>query len=126
MSIESKNFKYKILKVYKLNKIYAFFEIYRYISNYGNGDNYQDSEGISQWTDLAKIVCEGVSTGPRPRPVPHKEKKLKIFVGGFDASEDSDPLFRSNVESDEVCINFIIIFIIISLITFSVQNTFNI
>ncbi|KAK9310620.1 hypothetical protein QLX08_000161 [Tetragonisca angustula] len=76
-------------------------ETSKYISNYGNGDNYQDSEGISQWTDLAKIVCEGVSTGPRPRPVPHKEKKLKIFVGGFDASEDSDPLFRSNVESDE-------------------------
>ncbi|XP_060819755.1 extracellular matrix protein 2 isoform X1 [Bombus pascuorum] len=72
-----------------------------YISNYGDSDNYQDSEGISQWTDLAKIVCKDISSGPRPRPVPHKETKLKIFLGGFDTSVDSDPLLRSSVESDE-------------------------
>ncbi|XP_050477184.1 toll-like receptor 3 isoform X2 [Bombus huntii] len=76
-------------------------ELSSYISNYGDSDNYQDSEGISQWTDLAKIVCDGISSGPRPRPVPHKETKLKIFLGGFDTSVDSDPLLRSSVESDE-------------------------
>lgn len=89
--------------------------IYSYISNYGDSDNYQDPEGISQWTDLAKIVCDGISSGPRPRPVPHKETKLKIFLGGFDTSVDSDPLLRSSVESDEVCINFIIFTILIEL-----------
>ncbi|XP_016917993.2 leucine-rich repeat-containing G-protein coupled receptor 5 [Apis cerana] len=78
----------------------APIETSRYISNYGNTDNYQDSEGISQWTDLAKVVCDGISSGPRPRPVPRKEKKNN-FLGGFDSSEDSDSLLRSNVKSDE-------------------------
>ncbi|XP_017758503.1 PREDICTED: insulin-like growth factor-binding protein complex acid labile subunit isoform X1 [Eufriesea mexicana] len=76
-------------------------ETLRYISNYGNTDNYPDSEGISQWTDLGKTICNDTSTAPQPRPVPHKEKKLTIFLGSFDTSENSDPLLRSNVDSDD-------------------------
>lgn len=59
---------------------------------------------------MAKVVCDGISSGPRPRPVPRKEKKNN-FLGGFDSSEDSDSLLRSNVKSDEVNINFIIFLI---------------
>ncbi|XP_015430593.1 PREDICTED: uncharacterized protein LOC107187100 [Dufourea novaeangliae] len=72
----------------------------KYISNYGGGDNYQDPEGISQWTDLAKIVCDGVNDGPPDRQFPHK-KKLKIILGGFDTSDDSDTLLRNDLEGDE-------------------------
>ncbi|XP_076247086.1 leucine-rich repeat domain-containing glycoprotein 150 [Calliopsis andreniformis] len=75
-------------------------ETLRYISNYGNGDNYQESDGISQWTDLAKIVCEDINDGPPERPVPHKEKKIKL-LGGLDSSEDSDSLLRNDLEGDE-------------------------
>lgn len=59
---------------------------------------------------MAKVVCDGISSGPRPRPVPQKEKKNNFF-GGFDSSEDSDSLLRNNVKSDEVSINFIIFLI---------------
>lgn len=59
---------------------------------------------------MAKVVCDGISSGPRPRPVPQKEKKNN-FLGGFDSSEDSDSLLRSNAKSDEVSINFIIFLI---------------
>ncbi|XP_029051123.1 leucine-rich repeat-containing G-protein coupled receptor 6-like isoform X1 [Osmia bicornis bicornis] len=76
-------------------------ETSRYISNYGNDDNYQDSDGISQWTDLAKIVCDGINDGPPERPVPRKEKKVKIIVEGLDTAEYSDTLLRNNFENDD-------------------------
>ncbi|XP_012135360.1 leucine-rich repeat domain-containing glycoprotein 150 isoform X2 [Megachile rotundata] len=76
-------------------------ETSRYISNYGNGDNYQDSEGISQWTDLAKVVCDGISDGPPDRVLPHKEKKVKIILEELDTSENTDPLLRNNFENDD-------------------------
>ncbi|CAL7943817.1 unnamed protein product [Xylocopa violacea] len=74
----------------------------KYISNYAANDNYQDSEGISQWTELAKTVCVGLNDGPPPRPVPHKEDRIKILISGFDTSEDSDPMLKSSIESDEI------------------------
>ncbi|XP_076752750.1 leucine-rich repeat domain-containing glycoprotein 150 isoform X2 [Xylocopa sonorina] len=73
----------------------------KYISNYAADDNYQDSEGISQWTELAKVVCDDLNDGPPPRPVPHKEDKIKILISGFDTSEDTDPMLKSSIESDE-------------------------
>ncbi|CAK9801615.1 Insulin-like growth factor-binding protein complex acid labile subunit [Anthophora quadrimaculata] len=77
------------------------FESSSYISNYGNNDNYQDSEGISQWTELAKVVCDDINDGPPDRTISHKEKKPKAFLAGLDTSEDSDSLIKNIIESDE-------------------------
>ncbi|XP_017876712.1 uncharacterized protein LOC108622994 isoform X2 [Ceratina calcarata] len=77
----------------------ASIETPRYISNYAISDTYQDSDGISQWTDLAKIVCGGIVEGPPARPVPHK-KKCKVFFDELDTSDDSDSLLKS-IENDE-------------------------
>ena len=80
-------------------------ETSRYVSNYGNGDSEQDPDGISQWTDLAKVVCDDINDGPPERPVPHKEKKLKVILEGLDASDDSNSLLRNDFEDDEQLIH---------------------
>ncbi|XP_076686379.1 leucine-rich repeat domain-containing glycoprotein 150 [Andrena cerasifolii] len=80
-------------------------ETMRYVSNYGNGDSDQDPDGISQWTDLAKVVCNDINDGPPERPVPHTEKKLKVILGGLDTSDDSNSLLRNDFEDDEQLIH---------------------
>ena len=54
-------------------------ETVKYISNYAMGDDYSESEGGSQWTDLAKIVCENVDFGPPPRPKLHKPISYEVL-----------------------------------------------
>ena len=78
-----------------------FLIIYRYVSNYGNGDGDQDPDGISRWTDLAKVVCDDINDGPPERPAPHTEKKQKVILGGIDTSDDSNSLLRNDFEDDE-------------------------
>lgn len=72
------------------------------MSTFGNGEIYQENEGISRWTDLAKIVCVDVNDGPPDRNIPPKNKNLKSILGGLDSSEDSDALLRNDLEGDEV------------------------
>ena len=80
-------------------------ETMRYVSNYGNGDSDQDPDGISQWTDLAKVVCHDINDGPPERPVPHTEKKQKVILERLDTSDDSNSLLRNDFEDDEQLIH---------------------
>lgn len=49
-------------------------------------DDYIESEGITQWSDLAKVVCDSIDLGPPPRPVPHRPKLEDILKN--DLSDD--------------------------------------
>nr|XP_033325595.1 podocan isoform X2 [Megalopta genalis] len=75
-------------------------EPFRYLNDYANGDNNQDNEGISHWTDLANIVCDGVSDdGPPNRNIPHLKNKVKNMLDELDTSKDSDSILRK--QNDE-------------------------
>ncbi|KAI4504111.1 hypothetical protein M0802_000582 [Mischocyttarus mexicanus] len=39
-------------------------------STYGSNMDYSDADGITQWKDLAKSVCDGVEDGPPSRTIP--------------------------------------------------------
>lgn len=70
-------------------------------SSYDN-DDYSDSEGISQWTDLAKVVCDGVEDGPPSRSMSHKDKKPKEKAPDLEPTDDdSDAHAWGDFEGDE-------------------------
>ncbi|XP_076178791.1 leucine-rich repeat domain-containing glycoprotein 150 isoform X1 [Ptiloglossa arizonensis] len=71
-------------------------------NNYGNAEHYLDSDGISQWTDLAKKVCDGINDGPPDRSISQKEKKLNIILSGLDISDESNSLLRSDFVDNDV------------------------
>lgn len=73
---------------------------YRYANDFVNIDEDVDSKGISQWTDLAKIACDGIEDGPPPRPVPSKITPSKDDF--TDDSEDSDSLTGNELDKNEV------------------------
>ncbi|GAB1863514.1 Insulin-like growth factor-binding protein complex acid labile chain [Camponotus japonicus] len=75
-------------------------EMVKYFNDFGNIDDDTDSKGISQWTDLAKIACDGIDAGPPPRRVPSKNTVPKNDF--LDDSEDSDSLLeRNELDKDE-------------------------
>jgi len=61
-------------------------------------DNFMD---VSQWTDLAKIICDGIDDGPPARPPPGKGTEKDILLN-IDIVEDSDPLLKHELDNDEV------------------------
>ncbi|XP_029162036.1 insulin-like growth factor-binding protein complex acid labile subunit [Nylanderia fulva] len=69
-----------------------------YASDFVNVDEDADSKGISQWTDLAKIACDGIDAGPPPRPVPSKSTPKNDFT---DDSEESDSLPTNELDKNE-------------------------
>ncbi|XP_054014167.1 uncharacterized protein LOC128895522 [Hylaeus anthracinus] len=73
-------------------------ETSRHVNNYGNNNNDHDTDGVSQWTDLAKIVCEGINDGPPDRSIRPKEKNI---LDGLYTPEDSDPLLRPDYGENE-------------------------
>lgn len=72
-------------------------EPFRYFSDYVNDDNYQDNEGISQWTDLARVVCDGLNDGPPSRDIAYINKMKDIDEFGM--SKDSDSILSK--QNDE-------------------------
>nr|XP_012215054.1 PREDICTED: LRR receptor-like serine/threonine-protein kinase GSO2 isoform X1 [Linepithema humile]XP_012215055.1 PREDICTED: LRR receptor-like serine/threonine-protein kinase GSO2 isoform X1 [Linepithema humile] len=66
-----------------------------------NIENDADSKGISEWTDLAKIVCDGIDAGPPSRPIPKKSEQPKVLLG-LDVPENSDSdTLRNELDKDE-------------------------
>jgi hypothetical protein len=75
----------------------------RYVSDFANIDDNADSTGISQWTDLAKIVCNGIEDGPPSRSIPSRNTQApKKTLPGFDAPEDFDSVLRNELNKAEV------------------------
>lgn len=69
-------------------------------SSYDNDDD-SESDGISQWTDLAKAVCDGVDDGPPPRTMVPKDKKPKEKAPDLETREDSDAHAWDDLDNDE-------------------------
>lgn len=81
---------------------YLYNAFWRYVNDFADVDDDADSKGISQWTDLAKIACDGIDDGPPPRQAPGKNTQPKdVFL---DTPEDSDSLFAltNELDKDEV------------------------
>lgn len=75
--------------------------LFSYVNDFANVYDDTDSKGISQWTDLAKIACDGIEAGPPPRRVPSKNAPPKNDF--LDDSENSDSLLGKNeLDKDEV------------------------
>lgn len=72
----------------------------RYLNDYANDDNYQDNEGISQWTDLAKVVCDDVDDGPPNRDFPILKNKVKNMLDELDTSKDSDSILSKQTDEE--------------------------
>lgn len=71
-------------------------------SIYGDNMDYSDSEGITQWRDLAKIVCDGVEDGPPSRTIPTPIKSKVIFPRLLDDAENTNSLLSGDLEDNEV------------------------
>lgn len=56
---------------------------------------------INQWTDLAKIICDGIDDGPPARSPPGKSTQKDTLLN-IDIVEDSDPLLKHELDNDEV------------------------
>lgn len=74
-------------------------EPFRYLNDFVNDDNNQDNEGISQWTDLAAVVCDDVNDGPPNREFPLFKNKMKNMLDELDSSKDSDTILSK--QNDE-------------------------
>nr|XP_050851752.1 uncharacterized protein LOC127064573 isoform X1 [Vespula vulgaris] len=70
-------------------------------STYGDNMDYSDSEGITQWKDLAKIVCDGVEDGPPSRTIPTPIKSKVIFPRLLDDAENTNSLLSGDLEDNE-------------------------
>ncbi|EZA61307.1 Insulin-like growth factor-binding protein complex acid labile subunit [Ooceraea biroi] len=77
-------------------------ETHKYATDFSNIDDDADSTGISQWTDLAKIVCSGMDAGPPPRSFPGKstEAPKDVFLG-LDVPDDFDSVLRNELDKAE-------------------------
>lgn len=75
-------------------------EPFRYLNDYVNEDNYQDNQGISQWTDLAAVVCDNMNDGPPSREIPFLRNKMKNMLDELDASKDSDTILSKQNDED--------------------------
>lgn len=73
-------------------------------------DKYDDIEDIdslistmdiTEWTDLAKIVCDGIEDGPPARSLPSKGTHEKEIPLDLDIIEDSDPFLKNELDNDE-------------------------
>ncbi|XP_072742536.1 uncharacterized protein Gp150 [Anoplolepis gracilipes] len=68
-----------------------------HFNDFENVDDDADSNGISQWVDLAKIVCDGLDAGPPPRgfsskPHPKDDSELQ---------EEFDSALKSELDKEE-------------------------
>lgn len=64
--------------------------------------DYSDAEGITQWKDLAKIVCDGVEDGPPSRTIPTPIKSKAIFPKLLGDMENTNSLLSGDLEDNEV------------------------
>ncbi|XP_076639572.1 leucine-rich repeat domain-containing glycoprotein 150 [Colletes latitarsis] len=78
----------------------------RFINNYSSGDKYHDSKGISEWTDLAKIVCQGINDGPPDRSISQRKKNLNSLYDELENSEDSDSVLRTDFDGNDILLPF--------------------
>ncbi|KAG5312528.1 LRC15 protein, partial [Acromyrmex insinuator] len=60
-------------------------------------DNFMD---VNQWTDLARIICDGIDDGPPARSPPGKGTQKDILLN-IDIVEDSDSLLKHELDNDE-------------------------
>ncbi|XP_012274943.1 uncharacterized protein LOC105696791 isoform X2 [Orussus abietinus] len=77
-------------------------ESVKYANDFGNADDYSEGEGINQWSDLAKMVCENADAGPPPRPIPHKTKDFPHIVVDFDISRQSNQLLEDDIDGSQL------------------------
>ncbi|XP_046821563.1 uncharacterized protein LOC124425357 [Vespa crabro] len=70
-------------------------------SIYGDNMDYSDAEGITQWKDLAKIVCDGVEDGPPSRMIPTPIKSKVIFPRLLSDVENTNSLLSGDLEDNE-------------------------
>lgn len=61
-----------------------------------------DSMDVGQWTDLAKIVCDGIEDGPPARSLPGKSTHRKNILIDLDLVKNSDLLLKNELDNDEV------------------------
>ena len=67
-------------------------ESLRYISNYGHAEDYAEAEGVTQWTDLARLVCDLEDDGPPSRTIKHKPI---VDLPTLSLPKDDDSLLNS-------------------------------
>ncbi|KAL6263720.1 hypothetical protein P5V15_003806 [Pogonomyrmex californicus] len=75
-------------------------EILKYNNDFENIDDV-DSTGLSQWTDLAKIVCDGIDDGPPPRSPPGKSSHRKGILVDLDVIEEAGTVLEDELHNDE-------------------------
>lgn len=96
------------LNVSRILLIFFFRVIYLYsnVNDFADVDDDSDSRGISQWVDLAKVVCDGIQDGPPPRRPPgRKATDPKDVLLGFDEDAE-DTLLKNELENEEVRYSF--------------------
>ncbi|XP_011160548.2 protein artichoke [Solenopsis invicta] len=67
-------------------------EVFELVSDKFDIEDIDNSMDINQWTDLAKVACDGIEDGPPARALPGKDTHRKDIRLDFDIVEDSDPL----------------------------------
>ncbi|KYQ55613.1 Insulin-like growth factor-binding protein complex acid labile subunit [Trachymyrmex zeteki] len=84
-----------------LNLSFSLSCFYRLISDkYDDIEDIDNFMDINQWTDLAKIICDGIDDGPPARSPPGKSTQKDTLLN-IDIVEDSDPLLKHELDNDE-------------------------
>lgn len=88
-------------------------ETLRSISNLGDSDSFiEAADGITQWSELAKLVCEGEYGGIPPRRVPSKPPTTPSEPDDEDAAEISKDDIENNLYNPRInSVNIAIIII---------------
>ncbi|XP_011147036.1 protein artichoke isoform X1 [Harpegnathos saltator] len=73
-------------------------EMIKYYSDFLAGHD-GESDGISEWTDLAKTVCDGIEDGPPIRQFPDKNEQSDILPN-ID-HEDTESLLKQELDQAE-------------------------
>ncbi|XP_032662779.1 uncharacterized protein LOC116840319 [Odontomachus brunneus] len=73
-------------------------ELTRYYNDFATKKD--DSSGISEWTDLAKTVCDGIEDGPPPRQFPGKSEQFDVLLN-IDHEDTETSLLRHELDQAE-------------------------
>ncbi|XP_012537655.1 extracellular matrix protein 2 [Monomorium pharaonis] len=77
-------------------------EVFELVSDkFDDIEEIDNSMNINQWTDLAKVVCDGIEDGPPPRSLPGRGTHQKEIPLDLDIVEDSDPMLKNELDNDE-------------------------
>ncbi|XP_015178510.1 PREDICTED: insulin-like growth factor-binding protein complex acid labile subunit isoform X2 [Polistes dominula] len=73
----------------------------RTYSTYGDNMDYSDDDGITQWKDLAKIICDSEEDGPPSRMIPNPVKPRINSQELIDDVENTNSLISGDREDIE-------------------------